>query len=93
MNKVIAKNSFNSGLVIITPTKMMDLFPTVADGITRTVRMTRRHGVGTAQYNEDAQVRVLDNREVEFRHRADVPWKSRGFLPIGTYVTGAGRLR
>ncbi len=91
--KVIAKNSFDSGLQIVTPSRIPTLFPNHAQKAMGNTPLVRRHSVGTAEGVEDAQVRVLETREIQFRHRADVSWQSRGILPKGTFVSGAGRLR
>lgn len=53
----------------------------------------RKHFVGTCKFTDDAQARVYDNGDVQFRHRTDEPWKDLGKLPYGTFVHGYGRLR
>ncbi len=89
---VLAKNSFNSHCVIITPTKVPDLFPLVGQTITRTVSAKRRHYSGKATGIDDLQVYILQGRQLMARNRADEPWALRSVLPRRTFVVGPGRL-
>ena len=88
---VIKKNSFNSNLVIVTPTKIPHLFPTVGTGISGNNNLTRRHFSGTNQTRDDLAARVLSTRELQIL-QDDGSWQTRAILPIGSYVRGFGKL-
>ena len=90
--KVIAKNSFNSGILIISPSKIPSIFPTVGQAITG-VPSTRRHYSGKCEDKDDLLVQVLDSREVQVRRCKTEMWVTRVTLSPGTYVSGVGRLR
>jgi hypothetical protein len=89
---VLRKNSFNNQLIIVTRTKMENLFPSIGNVISNHITQVRRHYSGTAQFADDLQARVLESRELQVRRKGE-EWKTRAVLPVGTYVVGYGRLK